>query len=729
MITNNLEVNLKCTGCTACKTVCPKNAIEMCENENGFVVPVIDDTKCVNCNLCDNVCPQLNYHTVNYGDPDCYAVKAEKNILDVSSSGGAFSVLANYVLKKKGFVCGAAYDEDYLGVSHIMISDESDLHKLRGSKYVYSKMGTIYEQVKEKLEQKEYVLFSGTPCQIAGLKGVLKKSYERLITVDLICSGLPPETIFSKYVEEVRDNRNITSINMRPKKYGWEEDGIEIEFEDKSDYMIHAIRDPYLKGYLNKLFNSEACYDCKYAKTPRIADFTIGDFWHIDKYFTDENFTDGVSCILLNSEKSEWIFDEIKNDFSYKKKVPYSFLASHNMMIEKRKNPLARPRFFNLINNGMKFGKAVDMALNWKFDVAVTGCWSVKNYGGALTYYALYSVLKDMGYTVIMVESRKNIPGYDVPKQKLFIKSPYPYYDISRIHKSFEDQKELNNRVRNFVIGSDQAWNYRLMSEEEIASFSLDYVDSYRKRISYATSFGSVRFPGYDEQKEKFKQLISKFDYVSVREDSGCEILKNDFGIDGVSLLDPVFLCDKKHFDELIQNANISTSHMKYVFTYFIWPYFEKYGLLEVAERLDLGLINTINASQKLLDNIKFSEATWIYPYESNLKVENWLKYLRDSSFILTDSFHAVCFAIVFRKTFVYVKGNITDDDGLERVTSILKKVDLLDRIVKTTNDILLNPQLFEEIDYDLVYEKLEPYKIKSYNWLKNAIQADKEVD
>lgn len=450
----------------------------MQQDKEGFYKPVVDESKCNHCMLCEKTCPQLNPKKDRNPEPEVYAVCADKDTLMQSSSGGAFTILANYILQKGGCVCGAAYDDDFHGVSLVMISPQQktenysftansnflsvsdfsfskvqsnnsdDLSKFRGSKYVYSKpiskSGDIYQQVKQKLVEGNYVLFSGTPCQAAALRNVLGKDYEKLLIVDILCGGLASEKIFAKYVNEISGGKKIKSMNFRPKKYGWRHSGIETIFEDGSKHMIHSVKDPYFRGFLNWLYVGNACESCQFASPPRQGDFSIGDFWNIDRYAEGLKFDDGVSCILLNSDKAKNIFQEISQNFDFVKKMPLSFLRRFNRLREKRPAHLARARFFSLINRGFTVEKAVDYALGWKFDVALSGCWTVPNYGGELTYYALYKTLNDLGYTTIMVERRKETLANSVPRPAAFSKSPYPWYDVCRVHKSLEDQRELN---------------------------------------------------------------------------------------------------------------------------------------------------------------------------------------------------------------------------------------------------------------------------------------------
>lgn len=713
------EIKKECMGCTACANVCPVTAIQMLPDEDGFIKPAVDEEKCIHCEKCENHCPQLNYISDNEKEPPCYAVKMSDDVLEKSSSGGAFTALANYVFDRNGYVCGAAYDEDFRGVSQIMISDREELYKLRGSKYVYCKPGDIYRQVLEKLEEGAYVLFSGSPCQVAALKAYLPKDFERLITVDLLCGGYPPEKLFRQYVDDVAQGREIKNISFRPKRYGWDYSGILFEFVNGEEYIIHSVRDPYLRAFSRFMITNPACDDCKFAPAARVGDFTIGDFWNYNRYDYSVDLKKGISCLLTNNRKSMEIFDEIKDSFAFVNKVPVSFLRRFNRVHEKRKPFLAQKRFFSLIREGWEFGKAVDYALNWKFDVAVTGCWTVPNYGGELTYYALYKIIKDMGYSVIMVERRTDIPGYDVPVPTAFEKNPYPFYDVSRIHKNFVDQAELNARVNTFVLGSDQVWNYNLMEEESIKSWSLDYVGNYRRKISYSTSFGTNPPSATPKQLETLSGLVRKFNAVSVREKSGVGICEQ-MGVAADWVLDPVLLVDKDHFQKLMDVSRCQVPK-NYVCSYFIFPN-QKYDIEKICNALEMGHIFTIGfgMEKRKEGKGKFDKKNCPYPYMDNLSLEGWLKYLTNSSFIITDSFHATCLAIKYHIPFVFIKGFMD-----ERLQTVLETVGLMDRIAKTVNDAFETKIYLKEIDWEQVDMKLEPEIERSRKWLEEALKVD----
>lgn len=207
----NITDKEKCSGCEACVNICPKNCITMIEDKYGFRYPTVNQSQCSNCNLCESVCPIKKFNKEVYA---CYA--KNKNEYMSSSSGGAFAVIARKVLTNGGLVCGAAFDENF-NVKHMIISNLNDLYKLKGTKYVQSEIGSVYKDIKKYLDKRYQVLFSGTPCEVAGLKKYLKNEYSNLITVDLICHGVPSPKIWQDYLNEVKGVNKIKNVSFRNK--------------------------------------------------------------------------------------------------------------------------------------------------------------------------------------------------------------------------------------------------------------------------------------------------------------------------------------------------------------------------------------------------------------------------------------------------------------------------------------------------------------------------------
>ncbi|MBQ6995559.1 MAG: Coenzyme F420 hydrogenase/dehydrogenase, beta subunit C-terminal domain [Lachnospiraceae bacterium] len=319
-----------CCGCGACMNICPKGAITMQEDEFGYVYPVIDDEKCVKCGLCKKAC-QYKDGTEFYKVRKAYAaaIKNSKEVM-VVASGGIFTTLAKQVLSENGVVFGVSMDniEGQLTPRHIDIQDEKDLYKLQGSKYVQSNTGNAYKKVKEYLLEGRNVLFSGTPCQITGLKAYLGKEYQNLLTVDVICHGVPSTRMFQDYIKslEKKLGGKIYSYKFRDKSRG---QGMNAQILYKKQNGEEKVK--YIDGYLTSYFYMflksiiyrENCYSCPYARAERVSDITAGDFWGVYQVHADEmnksNMSNlkGVSCMLLNTEKGLQYFEKIQNRLDY----------------------------------------------------------------------------------------------------------------------------------------------------------------------------------------------------------------------------------------------------------------------------------------------------------------------------------------------------------------------------------------------------------------------------
>lgn len=316
-----IEINNKkdCCGCYACVNICPKNAICMEEDEKGFQYPYINEKKCINCHLCEKVCPILN-NTIKEKNTEVWAMY-NNNLQERlnSSSGGIFALLASFILDKNGIVFGAMFDKEY-NVYHSYIDDKKDIHKIQGSKYVQSIIGNSYKDVKRFLEEGRYVLFTGTSCQIEGLNHYLIKKYDKLYTQDIICHGVPSPKVWKKYLEYQKNNNSkiIKKISFRDKDEGWSSFGTKIEFNNKT-YRKNHNEDLYMKAFLQNTCLRESCYDCKFKNKYRNSDITLADFWGVEKYMPEINDDNGVSLIIINTEKGKELFNYIKNLCTYKK--------------------------------------------------------------------------------------------------------------------------------------------------------------------------------------------------------------------------------------------------------------------------------------------------------------------------------------------------------------------------------------------------------------------------
>lgn len=341
----------QCCGCHACYNICPKHAIKMVEDDKGFKYPKIDKAKCINCELCKKVCPVLkNINTKNnIKSYACYNLNNKERMN--SSSGGIFILLAKEILKKDGVVFGA-YLNDKFKVEHTMITDEKDLYKLMGSKYVQSTIGYIYKEVKEKLQQDKYVLFTGTPCQIEGLKSYLMKDYDKLYTQDIICHGVPSPLVwekYKKYREKVDKNKPI-KISFRNKDDGWTLFNMKFSYR-KSYYKKNQNEDLFMQAFLKNTILRDSCYNCHFKKINRISDITLADYWGIQNVHPELNDNKGTSVLIVNSKKGEELFNQIKDKIKFVETDIKKIIEYNPALIESAKMDKNRKLFFENLDN------------------------------------------------------------------------------------------------------------------------------------------------------------------------------------------------------------------------------------------------------------------------------------------------------------------------------------------------------------------------------------------
>lgn len=304
----------KCTGCGACADVCPAKCIKLSADEEGFLYPTVSIEECIQCGKCERICPVISRREKG-GEITAYAAKSRNEQIQMqSSSGGVFTEIAQYILKNGGVVFGAGLDEKFK-VKHICVDTVEQLELLRGSKYVQSEIGTSYQRAKEFLAEGKTVLFTGTPCQIAGLHAFLGKEYENLYSQDIICHGVPSPFLWEQYVRfrENRANSSVRRVSFRNKETGWQSYSMLLEFSNDMKYMQLHSSDPYMQSFLKNLCLRPSCYNCAFKTRDRYADFTLADFWGVE--WCNPNMLDnkGVSLVLMHSPKGKELFNQIKD--------------------------------------------------------------------------------------------------------------------------------------------------------------------------------------------------------------------------------------------------------------------------------------------------------------------------------------------------------------------------------------------------------------------------------
>jgi len=309
-----------CCGCGVCVNSCPKKCIKLEEDKEGFLYPHIYLDECVNCNLCEKSCPILNHINRKENAIQSAVIVQNKNheVIQRSTSGGAFTVIAEYVINREGVVFGVAMQDDYF-VRHIAVQNKDELWKFQNSKYVQSFVGNAYSQAKDFLDSGRLVCFSGTPCQIEGLRCYLGKEYKNLILVDVVCRAVPSPGVWKKYIMmEIKKYGKIISVRFRDKTLGYQYSTMEIKNEQGRVYREGIESQPWLRMFFSGMIIRPSCAECKFRSRYRYSDFTIWDCFNVSSF--DKKFDEkiGTTRMLIHTEKGKEIFKYISQNFIYK---------------------------------------------------------------------------------------------------------------------------------------------------------------------------------------------------------------------------------------------------------------------------------------------------------------------------------------------------------------------------------------------------------------------------
>lgn len=721
MAQNTIEILKQslCCGCGACQNVCPKDAIEMCVDQEGFFSPVIDHEKCVECGLCAKACPVLNVPHGNEKEPRAFAVKSKPAVMKKSTSAGVFAQLAEYVLSCGGYVCGAAYD-DAFEVHHIVSNTKEGMDRIRRSKYVQSQTGLVYRDIKKLLQNGNMVLFSGTPCQVAGLHTYLGKKYDNLYTMDIICHGVPSPASWSRYLLENIDVAQLEDIDFRHKgDHGFKKLYISFKYKNGKEEVIPSSKNMYYRYFLHNMVLRNSCGHCEFAVFPRQGDISAGDFWGAQKLYPELIESDkGLSVLIVNNDHGRELFEKVKNNFTLLKEVtPKEAMASNRRSVTRgmhsnRAEFLKNSRFMTFNDAVLKYDKQ-------PYDVAIYGNTIGTNYGGRVTYYALYKAVQKLGYSPVMLHPpipstgiAPDTEAHRFSKKHMVVGEPLMRSQLSK----------YNNIANTFLLGSDQIWNYTLFPGRGTSMY-LDFVDNSKKKVAYGASFGfetPTIFPDHKDKYPVISKLMKQMDYIGVREEDGVAICEDYFDVEATHVMDPVFLLNAKEYETLTKNAkNKPTGNFMTVYT--LTPGKKINPALQfVSKELGLPRVNMGPGTPKKFEEKKknFDE-----PYCENLQLEEWLYNIKNSDFVVTDSYHCVCFSIIFRRPFVLIQKSW----ATSRISSLLTKLKLTDRWFESSEELMEHPEILTTpIDYDAVYKILDKEIHKSMSWLRNALAAPK---
>ena len=716
--------NRSCSGCGACEDICPKGAVVMRPDERGFLYPHISGDLCISCRRCEKVCPELNPYRGNREEPVCYAAAADDSIRRISSSGGVFTLFAQPVLKKGGSVCGAMF-RDGFSVGHGFIEKEEELDRLRRSKYVQSDTRGVYRELRKRVSAGEQVLFSGCPCQVAAARNCLEgcgAKEGQVLFIDIICHGVPSPKMWSDYLAENFDLSGIRSIQFRNKLENWRADELLIFHKNGKTERLPREQSAYEKGFMNNTSLRDGCEACIFAAARRQGDITVGDFWGIEARNPDLNDGKGISVLLVNNETGRKALEEIRESFTRLVEVPLEWNLG-NRMRPGEENPL-KNRFKELYP-ARTFTEAAEIIDGRKYDIGLVAHYCVPNYGAELTQFALYHFLREHGYTVLMIERPADC-FYSIQDTDglLFESDPFGP-DKEKIYPSIREMKELNRRVGTFITGSDQMFNpghFKGMNGFQC----LNFVTDDHKKIAYAASWGFSSFPNEERTLLKEGYFLQKFDYFSVREDTALKIAE-DLGIrNAAHVLDPVFLCGPGTFAEMAEERSLQLKKEKdFIFLYILDQTNCNRSDMERFAR-GRGLeTREITGSQECIRTAFLPDGTGKAEKGSKASAETWLAHFTAARYVITDSFHGVCFSILFQKQFLCV---LNEKRGATRFRSLLKPLHLEDRICRSEEELRnkMNEMDSRRIDYQEVNGILKEEKDRSAAWLLSAVKSEK---
>lgn len=394
-----IEEKKNCCGCNACVQVCPRQCIAMQEDNEGFLYPHVDEEICINCHLCEKVCPALNQSKPREPLKVYAAINKDEKIRMESSSGGIFTALAERIIDEGGVVFGACFDNKW-DVVHDYVETKEELRRFRGSKYVQSRIEDNYRKVESFLKAGRKVLFTGTPCQIAGLKLLLGKSYDNLLAVDFVCHGVPSPGVWRRYLkEEIArqcDRKNtvlprpihekdvrVDNISFRNKTLGWKKYSFALDLSttngsgEKFSFALVSplTKNEYLRGFINNIYLRPICYNCPFKKVRSESDITLGDFWNISSYCSQLDDNRGISLLLSNSEKGTC---SVENIYDYTNLYDISnydtnrnFALMNSVILTDK-----RSQFYDLYRTQISFIKTINDVLKLSFKETIKLYWS-----------------------------------------------------------------------------------------------------------------------------------------------------------------------------------------------------------------------------------------------------------------------------------------------------------------------------------------------------------------
>lgn len=411
-----------CCGCNACVQVCPMSCIEVKYDEEGFAYPKVNEEICIHCNLCDEVCPFINKGEERLPKKILGMTNLDDDLLMDSSSGGVFGGIASYVLSEGGIVFGAAYNEEHT-VEHIGIEDIRSLNKLRHSKYVQSDIRNTFIEAETALKNDRYVLFTGTPCQILGLKNFLRIDYENLYLVDIICHGVPSPKVWKKHLYEIRNRSSsaLKKVVFRDKENEW---GADIKYyyvECNNNISVKYMKDAYYMGFLKDIFLRPSCYHCQVRHFTSSSNITMGDFWGIQKTHPEQYNRMGVSAVMVNDKKGEELIEKVVKSFSIFESNIENVHKGNPNIFSSQQEPKMRSDFFIRFNQGDKLSSLIKHYCQLGNNIIAFGSYNLRATIHQLYRYIQKNSLHHFSYSsIISAISEPRMLQNNLPSQNTF---------------------------------------------------------------------------------------------------------------------------------------------------------------------------------------------------------------------------------------------------------------------------------------------------------------------
>lgn len=683
-----------CTGCGACYNKCPVNAIEMRLDKEGFLVPVVDNERCIECENCVLCCPIVKpldkkKTVVRYGIPKGKYVSESEICTSIVSNAYKLGIQ----------VCGSKYEDDFKNVKQAWLEKESESALISEKKPVLGNPMDTYKKTEEYLKQGTPVLYVARACQLDGLYKYLESDENKLYTMEFVCNSQSSAEALRTFVEEYSSGKKIKALYFHKNNKA-----TDMQFEDGTSRSSNYGESRWAEGE-NGIINRECCFDCQYAKKERVADITI----------MSVNNQSYSYVVLVNSKKGAALLKEIGSEICNCPKISEEELANCETNLLRKISPAPSRRFFFThtykgYENALWYGKGM------RYDVGIIGWWFASNYGSSLTYYALAKILQKTGRELIFVHVPKvdNTPWDKDAQQTIdFIGKRFKitkYRDMMHIH-------EVNMFCDSFMLGSDQMWT-PLATQLVGYTFFLDFVDLNKKKIAFSTSFGQDKFIADEATCQIIGDYLKRFDAISVREYTGVDICRDTFGVDAEQVIDPVFLCSTEEYDKMFEGISIDLPK-KYLLTYILDPTPEKEAAAkEIARHKNLEIIS-IMSMKEYERNASQWHVGKIVPKPST---EEFLYYLKNCDYLLTDSHHGACMGIIYERPYVAITNA---SRGVTRFETVARAFGLENRVVYDPMHVVNNKEIYKPIDYEKVKTKIENEKTKALAWLESAFAKE----